>query len=312
MKDIKAYICATLIVASSSVLAAEDSSCKNVKLGAVNWTDVTATTAITQVILESLGYKVKETTASQQIVLASLADKKLDIYLGYWQPTMQVVARPYLDKKQIDLISPPLITDAQSTMAVPDYVYEGGLKSFDDIAKFKDKLGNKIYVLEPGSGANRITGELIKSNKFGLEGFSMVESSEAAMLTAVKRAVARREWVVFFAWKPHPMNLQIEGMKYLDGSQDAFGPNEGASTVSALTADGYSEKCPNVGKLVHNLKFSSDKVSEVMESILNRKKPDDAAKAWLKGNMGALDQWLAGVTAVDGQDGLSAVKSKLQ
>lgn len=312
MKTIKTSIFTALIVASTSIWAAEDSSCKNVKLGAVNWTDVTATTAITQVVLESLGYKVKETTASQQIVLASLADKKLDVYLGYWQPTMQVVARPYLDKKQIDLITPPLIVDAQSTMAVPDYVYEGGLKSFDDIAKFKDKLGNKIYVLEPGSGANRITGELIKANKFGLEGFSMVESSEAAMLTAVKRAVARKEWVVFFAWKPHPMNLQIEGMKYLAGSQDAFGANEGASTVSALTADGYSEKCPNVGKLVHNLNFSSDDVSKVMASILDRKKPEDAAKLWLKDNPAVLDQWLAGVTSVDGEDGLSTVKAKLQ
>lgn len=312
MKMIKNSVCAALMLASSTLWAAEPSSCNNVRLGAVNWTDVVATSAISQVLLESLGYEVKETTASQQIILGSMADKKLDMFLGYWQPTMQPVAGPYLEKKQIEVIEPPAIADAQSTMAVPDYVYEGGLRSFDDIAKFKDKLGSKIYVIEPGSGANRITGVMIKNNQFGLKGFQMVESSEAAMLSAVKRAVSRKEWVVFFGWKPHPMNLQIAGMKYLTGSQDAFGPNEGASTVSVMTTAGYNERCPNVSKLLHNLKFTSDHVSEVMASILDRTKPEDAAKAWLKSNPAALEPWLVGVTSVDGKDGLATVQAKLK
>ncbi|MFH3844485.1 extracellular solute-binding protein, partial [Acinetobacter baumannii] len=34
---------------------------------------------------------------------------------------------------------------AKYTLAVPQYVYDGGLRSFADIAKFSDKLGNKIY-----------------------------------------------------------------------------------------------------------------------------------------------------------------------
>lgn len=312
MNTIKNSVCAALMLASSTLWAAEPSSCGTVRLGAVNWTDVVATSAISQVVLEALGYQVKQTTASQQIILGSMADKKLDTFLGYWQPTMQSVAAPYLEKKQIEVIEPPALADAQSTFAVPAYVYDGGLKTFDDIAKFKDKLGGKIYVIEPGSGANRITGEMIKTNQFGLQGFQLVESSEAAMLSAVKRAVARNEWVVFFGWKPHPMNLQIDGMKYLTGSQDAFGPNEGAATVSAMTAAGYTEQCPNVGKLLHNLKFTSDQVSAVMAPILDRTPPDAAAKAWLKKNPTALEPWLAGVTTRDGKDGLAAVQAALK
>ncbi|MDR9754931.1 choline ABC transporter substrate-binding protein [Pseudomonas sp. SZMC_28357] len=312
MNMIKNSLCAALMVASSTLWAAEPAACKSVRLGAVNWTDVVASTAITQVLLETLGYQVKQTSASQQIVLGSMADKKLDVFLGYWQPTMQAVAGPYLEKKQIEVIEPPALPDAQSTFAVPVYVYDGGLKTFDDIAKFKDKLSNKIYGIEPGSGANRITGTMIKDNQFNLSGFQLVESSEAAMLSAVKRAVSRKEWVVFIGWKPHPMNLQIEGMKYLTGSQDAFGPNEGAATVSAMTTAGYSEQCPNVGKLLHNLKFTSDHVSEVMASILERTKPEEAAEAWLKNNPTAYAPWLAGVTTVDGKDGLAAAQAKLK
>ncbi len=308
---IKAVGCAALLLAANTTWAAEPAQCQNVRMGSVNWTDVVASSAIAEAVLDGLGYKVKQTSASQQIVLAGMADKQLDVFLGYWQPTMQPVAKPYLDKQQIDVISPPTLPDAQSTYAVPTYVYNGGLKTFADIAKFRDKLDNKIYLIEPGSGSNRITAKMIADDKFGLKGFQIVESSEAGMLTAVKRAIKREQWVVFFGWKPHPMNLQID-MKYLSGSDDAFGPNEGSATVSIMTAGGYQQQCGNVAKLLHNLSFTSEQVSQVMAPILDRTQPVDAAKAWLKAHPESLQKWLAGVTTFDGKDGLGAVQVSLK
>ena len=308
---IKAVGCAALLVAANTTWAAEPAQCQNVRMGSVNWTDVVASSAIAEAVLDGLGYKVKQTSASQQIVLAGMADKQLDVFLGYWQPTMQPVAKPYLDKQQIDVITPATLGDAQSTYAVPTYVYDGGLKTFADIAKFKDKLDNKIYLIEPGSGSNRITAKMIADDKFGLKGFQIVESSEAGMLTAVKRAIKRKQWVVFFGWKPHPMNLQID-MKYLTGSDDVFGPNEGAATVSIMTAGGYQQQCTNVAKLLHNLSFTSEQVSQVMEPILDRTQPVDAAKAWLKAHPEPLQKWLDGVTTFDGKEGLGAVQASLK
>ncbi len=110
------------------------------RLGTVNWTDVVASSAVAEALLDGLGYQVKQTSASQQIVLAGLADKQLDLFLGYWQPTMQPVARPYLDKGRIEVIEPPTLADAQSTYAVPSYVAEGGLKTFADIAASRTSL----------------------------------------------------------------------------------------------------------------------------------------------------------------------------
>jgi glycine betaine/proline transport system substrate-binding protein len=291
--SIKAGACAALFTLVSSAWATEPASCQNVRMGSVNWTDVVASSAVAEALLDGLGYKVKQTSASQQIILAGMADKQLDVFLGYWQPTMQPVAKPYLDKQQIEVITPATLGDAQSTYAVPTYVYDGGLKTFADIAKFRDKLDNKIYLIEPGSGSNRITADMIAKDKFGLKGFQVVESSEAGMLTAVKRAIKRQQWVVFFGWKPHPMNLQID-MKYLTGSDDVFGPNEGAATVSIMTAAGYQAQCGNVAKLLHNLRFSSQEVSQVMEPILDRSQPLDAARAWLKAHPDQLKAWLDG------------------
>ncbi|MBC3419291.1 choline ABC transporter substrate-binding protein [Pseudomonas sp. RW3S2] len=299
-RSIKAATCAALLSISAASWGAEPAACQNVRMGSVNWTDVVASSAVAEALLDSLGYKVKQTSASQQIILAGMAEKRLDVFLGYWQPTMQSVAKPFLDKQQIDVISPATLADAQSTYAVPAYAYDAGLKTFADIARFRDKLKNQLYLIEPGSGMNRITAQMIAEDKFGLKGFKGIESSEAGMLTAVKRAVQKGEWVVFAGWKPHPMNLQID-MRYLSGSDDAFGPNEGSATVSIMTAAGYQQQCGNVAKLLHNLRFTSEGVSQVMEPILNRKAPLDAARDWLKAHPEQVSAWLEGVTTFDGK-----------
>ena len=50
---------------SASVMAAEPASCQNVRMGVVNWTDVIATSAMTQVLLDGLGYSTKQTRPSR-------------------------------------------------------------------------------------------------------------------------------------------------------------------------------------------------------------------------------------------------------
>ncbi|MDF0733036.1 choline ABC transporter substrate-binding protein [Pseudomonas entomophila] len=299
-RSITAAACAALLTLTTHTWAAEPAACQNVRMGSVNWTDVVASSAVAEALLGSLGYNVKQTSASQQIILGGMAEKRLDVFLGYWQPTMRPVAQPFLDKQQIEVITPATLSDAQSTYAVPAYAYDAGLKTFADIAKFRDKLGNKIYLIEPGSGMNRITAQMIADDKFGLKGFKGVESSEAGMLAAVKREVDKKQWVVFAGWKPHPMNLQID-MKYLSGSDDAFGPDEGSATVSIMTAAGYQQQCGNVAKLLHNLRFTSEGVSEVMEPILARTPPIDAARAWLKAHPEQVSAWLVGVTTFEGK-----------
>ncbi|MBF8781050.1 choline ABC transporter substrate-binding protein [Pseudomonas fulva] len=306
IKQLTAGVLLTAVaVASPASRAMEAAECKLVKLGSTNWSDTVATSAMAQLAMESLGYQVKLTTASQQIILAGLADRKLDTFLGYWQPTMQPVAEPYLNKQKIDLVTPAALPDAQSTFAVPRYAYDAGLRTFGDIARFKDKLDSRIYVIEPGSGSNRISAKMIESDQFGLKGFTLMESSEAGMLTAVKRAVSRQEWVVFFGWKPHPMNLQLD-MVYLTGSENVFGPDEGAATVSVMTSSGYAQRCPNAGRLLQNLSFKSDQVSHLMVPILERTSPRDAALAWLKANSEQVKPWFEGVTTLDGKPGFDA------
>jgi glycine betaine/proline transport system substrate-binding protein len=152
---------------------------------------------------------------------------------------------------------------------------------------------------------------MIDENAFGLEGFEVVESSEQGMLAQVARADRRGEPVVFLGWEPHPMNANFE-LTYLEGGDDWFGPNLGGATVFTNTSAGYTDACPNVGKLLQNLEFSLAMENEIMGAILDGgEDPADAATAWLTANSGVLEGWLDGVTAKDGGDGMMAVKGAL-
>jgi glycine betaine/proline transport system substrate-binding protein len=107
------------------------------------------------------------------------------------------------------------------------------------------------------------------------------------------------------------MNANFE-LEYLSGGDEYFGPNFGAAEVFTNVRAGYLQECPNAGKLVQNLKFTVEAENEIMAAILDKgMSGDDAAAEWLKANPGSLDAWLAGVTTLDGQDGLAAVKSSL-
>ncbi|MGC5703311.1 choline ABC transporter substrate-binding protein [Pseudomonas sp. NFXW11] len=301
-------LCAALL--SAPTWAAEPAACKNVRMGVVNWTDVIATSAMAEVLLTGLGYDSKQTSAVQQIIFAGIRDKRLDIFLGYWQPAMDQNIAPFVAAGQVRVMAKPSLRDAQATLAVPDYVAQAGLKTFADIARFKQQLGGKIYGIEPGSGANTTIKTLIDTDRFGLKDFKLIESGEAGMLAAVQRAINRQEFVVFVGWTPHPMNINLR-LTYLTGSEDVYGPNEGAATVSTVTAPDYAQRCPNVDRLLQNLSFSAAQESQLMVPIMQRKAPQEVARQWLREHPEDLQRWLAGVTTFAGGDGLAAVKAGL-
>jgi glycine betaine/proline transport system substrate-binding protein len=264
-------------------------------------------------VLEALGYKTHTTMISVPVTYKSLATgKDLDVFLGNWMPTMENDIKQYRDAGTVETVRANL-ENAKYTLAVPQALYDKGLKDFSDIPKFKQELDGKIYGIEPGNDGNRTIQSMIDKNAFGLKdaGFKIVQSSEAGMLSQVDRAQKRGEAIVFLGWEPHPMNTRFK-MQYLTGGDEFFGPDFGKATVLTNTRKGYVQECSNVGQLLKNLSFELKDESTMMGYVLDDKmKPEAAAKKWLKDNPGKLDAWLAGVTTVDGKPGLEAAKAKL-
>jgi hypothetical protein len=78
------------------------------------------------------------------------------------------------------------------------------------------------------------------------------------------------------------MNIQFE-LRYLAGGDSAFGPNYGGASVLTLTRTGYLAQCPNVGRLLQNLQFTTGGESEMMQAMVAGKQPPEvAARAWLR------------------------------
>jgi len=307
----KFTIVASALALSMLIAAPAQAQCDKVTFSDVGWTDITATTAATTLVLKALGYETDIKVLSVPVTYASLKNKDIDVFLGNWMPTMEGDVRPYLDDGSVESLRVNL-EGAKYTLAVPKKTYDAGLKSFADIAKFKDQLGGKIYGIEPGNDGNRLILDMIEKDAFGLKGFDLAESSEQGMLAQVARSVKKGDDIVFLGWEPHPMNANFE-MAYLDGGDDWFGPNYGGATVYTNIRAGYAAECPNVGALLNNLEFSLKMENEIMGGILNDgKDPQDAAKVWLAANEGVLDGWLAGVTTKDGGDAMAAVKGALQ
>ncbi|MCA8931981.1 MAG: choline ABC transporter substrate-binding protein [Rhodospirillaceae bacterium] len=300
--------CVALVPATAS--AQDSEACQDVNFSDVGWTDITATTAVTSVVLEALGYAPNAEILSVPVTYASLRNGDIDVFLGNWMPTMEADIAPYREDGSVETVRANL-EGAKYTLAVPQYTFDAGLQSFQDIAAFADELDSEIYGIEPGNDGNRLIQDMIDADTFGLGGFELVESSEQGMLSQVARAVQNEEPIVFLGWEPHPMNANFD-MAYLSGGDDIFGPDFGGATVYTNIRAGYLEECPNVGQLLQNLVFSLALENQVMAMILDDgEDPEDAAAAWLTANPEVLDGWLEGVTTFAGEPGLPAVQAAL-
>ncbi len=289
-------------------LAADPASCAKVRLAEPGWNDLTFTTGITTLILNSLGYQAESSLLGLDIIYQSLKNKDLDLFMGYWDPAMVSYYENYKADGSVETVHRNL-EGAKYTFAVPQYVYDAGVRDIADLAQHADKFEKKMYGIEPGS--NQLMFDIVKDPKFKLDGWEVVESSEQGMLTQVDKAVRHQDWIVFQGWAPHPMNNDFP-IAYLTGGDAYYGPDLGAATVHTQVRQGYMQECPNVAKLLTNVTFDIPLENEGMGYLIHdgMSAADAAAKA-LKAHPDYLDKWLAGVTTLDGADGLSAVRKAL-
>ena len=301
----------TLLLASSpSAFAA---GCDKVTFSDVGWTDITAISAVTALMVQALGYETEIKVLGVPVTYEGMASGDVDVFLGNWMPTMESNIAPYREAGTVDTVRVNL-EGAKYTLATNAAGAALGIADFADIAAHSAALEGKIYGIEAGNDGNKLILDMIDTDAFGMKagGIELVESSEQGMLAQVARADNEGTPIIFLGWEPHPMNANIK-MTYLTGGDDYFGPNLGGATVSTNTRAGYVAECPNVGKLLQNLVFTLPMENEIMGAILNDgADPLAASKAWLVAHPDTLGPWLDGVTTKDGGDALAAVTAALQ
>ncbi|WP_103258115.1 choline ABC transporter substrate-binding protein [Tabrizicola aquatica] len=298
--------CVTFALAGSAFAE----GCDKIVFSDVGWTDITATTAATTLVLEALGYETETKLLSVPVTYAGLAEGDIDVFLGNWMPTMEGDIASYREAGTVDTVRTNL-EGAKYTLATNEAGAALGITDFAMIKDHAEALDSKIYGIEAGNDGNRLILDMIAADQFGLGSFELVESSEQGMLAEVDRKTSAGEPIIFLGWEPHPMNANFK-LTYLAGGDEVFGPDFGGAIVATNTRKGYVTECPNTGKLLQNLVFSLPMENEIMGAILNDgTDPREAAKAWLAANPAAWEGWLDGVTTKDGGDAKAAVAAAL-
>jgi glycine betaine/proline transport system substrate-binding protein len=301
------FIIATLFSFTATAQAAD-----KVTITSVGWTGVTIKTDVAVSILESLGYEAENIMVSVPIAYKAMDTKEADAFMGNWMPSMASIANKYFEKGSVVKYVANM-PGAQYTLAVPTFCAKNGLKHFSDIVKFGDKLNWKIYGIEAGNDGNMVIQSMIDKNMFGLGKFTLIPSSEAAMLAQVRSLANEGKWIVFLGWAPHSMNERID-MTYLKGSTDeTFGGNDGMATVWTNIRKGFDSENPNVARLLKNMTFPISMMNQIMTEAHNNNnlKLGEAGLKWLKANPAMYEKWLDGVTTIDGKPGTAAFKAFL-
>lgn len=183
MKHLIPLALASALAATSA--HADGESCKAVRLADLGWTDIRLTDATAETILTALGYEPTETMLGLDVAYVSLREKNMDAFLGNWRPVQNENYKEFFDKGWVVDLGENL-TGAKYTLAVPKYVADQGITSFDELAKHRDMFGGKIYGIEVGS--NQTLLEMITAKRHGFDdSWQVVESSEAGMLAQLDR-----------------------------------------------------------------------------------------------------------------------------
>ena len=237
-RTLTALAAAAALSIGSTATAAEDASCGKVRFGQVNWTGVSAKTETAAWMLDQMGYETDIITASVPIMFESLAGNERDTFLGLWLPTQRSMVKKHMRSGKIDIVTKNL-EGAKYTVGVNQAAWEAGVRHFEDLAENIDKFDGRILGIEAGNDGNKIIQQMIDDDAYGMGDFELQPSSEAGMLTEVRRRIDRDQWAAWLAWAPHPMNINID-LKFLNGGADYWGPNQGGATVYTLSRTGYA------------------------------------------------------------------------
>ena len=248
--------------------ASSDKKQKTITLGVTPWSSTVPPTEIASLILQDMGYKVKETKADVGSVFMGLSRGDIDVFMDAWLPMHQ----KYLDKFKGNIKSIAVsYPKAETGWTVPKYMKN--INTLQDLKGHEDEFDNKFYGIEAGTSSTEESNKVIKAYNFDL---TQVNSSEGGMLAQVKRRISQKKPVVFFGWRPHTMFNKFD-LKVLTNKKGFFK----TSSVQVIANNDLKKNAPDAYKFLSNWNISIDDVEEMITKIDAGKDPKKVAQEWI-------------------------------
>ena len=173
---------------------------------------------------------------------------------------------------------------AKLTLAVPEYT---DITSIEELKGNEDMFDSKIVGIEAGAGLTKTTKESVMPT-YGLEDYTLVESSTTAMLAELDKATKAEEDIVVTLWKPFWANSEFP-VKDLEDPEGALGEPE---ALHAIATKGFSEEMPEVAEMFGNFKLDDEAYGSLENMVVNEYgegKEAEAIDAWMKENPDFMD-----------------------
>lgn len=273
------------VTMTSAGAAAQD---KEIKIGWTAWSDAEAVTQVTKQILEQkMGYKVKLVLLDIALQYSALTKGDIDMMEMAWLPNTHADYYAKVKDKVEDL--GVLYGGASLGWVVPDYVPKAKLSAIPDMKRkaVHDQLGGKVVGIDPGAGLMRLSKKAIKD--YGLSNYQLIDSSGAAMTAALKRAIARKKWIVVTGWRPHWM-LGAFKLRYLKDPKKVLG---GAEQIHALARKGFKKDDPKVAAFVSRINIPLGTLEKVMYEA-EQTSYEKAAAKFIKTHPKLVNYWVTG------------------
>lgn len=153
----------------------------------------------------------------------------------------------------------------------------------------------KIVGIEPGAGVMKAAQNAI--DEYGLDNWTLVESSSAAMGAELTKAYENEEPIIVTGWTPHWKFAKFD-LKYLEDPKGVFGEEE---SIHTLVRKGLQDDQPSAYTVLDQFEWTSDDMAEVMVAITEGASPEEAAAKWIEENSDKVEPWTEGADKVDGE-----------
>jgi len=273
---------ALLMAMSIGVVMAQD---ETIDLGYVLWdSEIASTHVVAAVLMDELGYDVELTSVDAGPMWTGVAQGDFDAIVAAWLPATHEAYWSQYGDDLVDL--GPNLDGADIGWAVPAYVDVDSVAGLNEHA---DTFGGEIIGIDPGAGLMAASDRAM--DVYGLDDFTLLDGSDAAMTAALDRAINREEAIIVTSWRPHWMWAAYD-LKYLEDPEGVFGDAESIHTI--LNADWAENGAPeDVRAFLDAFYWTGEQMGAVMLMITqDGMEPMDAARAWIADNRDVVEGWL--------------------
>lgn len=256
---------------------------KTLIIADIGWTENTALSGLTKVLLEEeLSYDhVTIRTSDLDSVFDSVAEGNLAAFQDVWLPNQQALLESV--QNDVELLDPWYQGQTTQGIGVPSYM---DTTSLDQLNESEADL---ILGIEPSSVImDIISDEVIPS--YGLRQ-NLVEASTAGMLAEVDNLYREREEFAFVAWAPHWMNQRYD-VRYLEDPKSAFGELNETAEATTIVSENLRDYDPIAFAFLEALTLNEEQLNDLESTIEEEGDPVGGARTWAKSNPEVVQPWV--------------------